>query len=68
MNINPYFIKVGESTSEECQKKWRSNRDRYVRETKKVKERSGDPGPPYIPVMDLYDMLVFLKDQIKHRK
>ena len=67
--MNPYFTKVGESTSEECHKKWRSIRNRYVRETKKVKERrSGDPGPPYTPVWELYDMLTFLKDQIKHRK
>ena len=57
--MNPYFTKVGESTSEECHKRWRSIRDRYVRETKKVKKRrNGDPGVPYTPVWELYDNYV----------
>ena len=60
--MNHYFPKVGETTAEERQRKWRSVRDRFVRdrfvrETKKVKERkSGDPGPPYTPVWELYGM------------
>ena len=66
--MNHYLPKVGETTAEECQRKWRSVRDRFVRETKKVKERkSGDPSPPYTPVWELNGMLTFLKDQIKHQ-
>ena len=49
-------------------KKWKSIRDRFVRELKKVKnQRSGDPGPPYKPSWSLYNLLLFLVDSVRHR-
>ena len=53
---------------EDSKSKWKSIRDRYVREVKKVKDqRSGDAGPPYKPSWPLFEMLMFLSDCIRHR-
>ena len=55
-------------TIEECQKKWKSLRDQFVRERKLVTNwKSGDPGPPYKPSWELYDLLLFLVNTVKHR-
>lgn len=37
---------------EACQRRWKTIRDRYVRELKKVKKKrkTGEAGPPYVPV------------------
>ena len=43
---------------EDCVRKWKSLRDKFVREIKKVKEKkSGDPGPSYVSCWPLYDMI-----------
>ena len=53
---------------DEMQKKWKSIRDRFVTELRKVKnQRSGDPGPPHKPSLSLYDLLLFLVDSVGHR-
>ena len=53
---------------EDCQKKRKSMRDRFVRELRKVKElKSGDPGPPYKPSWPLFELLLFLSDSVRHR-
>jgi hypothetical protein len=55
-------------TVEEVPKKWKNMRDKFVKEHKKVKEvKSGDPGPPYKPSWKLYELLLFLKDSIRHQ-
>ena len=49
-------------------KKWKSMRDRFVRELRKIKElKSGDPGPPYKPSWPLFELLLFLSDSVHHR-
>ena len=38
-------------TVEECQRRWRLLKNKFVRELKKMKEKkSGDPGPAYVHV------------------
>lgn len=50
-------------------KKWKSIRDRYVRELKKIKERnSGEAVPVYVPTWPLFEELTFLNDSVRHRQ
>ena len=60
---------VGEGvTPDECLRRWKSLRDRFVREQKKTKEtRSGDAGPAYVPNWPLYNLMLFIIDTVKHR-
>ena len=54
-------------TVEDCMKRWKALRERFAREAKKKKKKSGDPAdnsPPW----SYYDQLLFLKEFIKHRK
>lgn len=54
---------------EECCARWKTLRDKFVREVKKVKGgKSGDPGPPYKPSWPLFGLMEFLKDTIVHRQ
>ena len=54
---------------EECQRRWKTIRDRFVRELKKVKARkTGDEGPPYKPTWPLFETLLFLQDTVRHRQ
>ena len=47
---------------EECQRRWRLLRDKFVRELKKVKEKkSGDPGPAYVSCWPYYKNILFLQ-------
>lgn len=49
-------------------KKWKTLRDRYVRERKKVKRKpSGEAGPCYKSCWCFYEALSFLGDTVKHR-
>ena len=41
-------------------KKWKNQRDQFVRELKVKKEKSGDAGPSYVPTLELYNTLLFL--------
>ena len=60
---------VGKGVSaEDCVKKWKTLRDRFVRELKKVTaKKSGDGAPAYVPTWPLYGVLQFLTDHVKHR-
>lgn len=50
-------------------RKWKSLRDGFVRELKKVKKKkTGEPGPAYTSQWELFDMLLFLQDSVCHRK
>ena len=64
--------KVSEETGlpqEECKKKWKGLRDKFVRELKKVKHRvTGEEGPPYMPSREFFDVLLFLTESVKHRQ
>ena len=54
---------------DECMRRWKTLRDRYVRELKKVNGgKSGDEGPPYVPTWPLFKVLGFLMDSVKHRR
>ena len=61
---------MGESVSiEDCQRKWKTLRDHFVRELKKVKnKKSGSAGPCYVPCWPLFDQMMFLKYSVKHRQ
>ena len=51
-----------------CQKKWRSLRDKYVREVKKLKVlHSGDEGPPPTSSWVYFDVMSFLDSSVRHR-
>ena len=53
---------------EDCTKKWKSLRDHFVRELRKMKRRkSGDEGPVFKSTWPLFDLLMFLEDTVKHR-
>ena len=52
--------------AEECTTRWKSLRDKFVREVKKVK--GGDAGSQYTPTWPLYRLLEFLLSTIKHRQ
>ena len=55
--------------AEESTTRWKSLRDKFVREVKKVKGgKSGDAGPQYTPTWPLYRLLEFLLSTIKHRQ
>ena len=52
---------------EQCQKRWKALRERFAREAKKKKKKSGDPAdntPPWA----YFELLQFLKEFVKHRK
>ena len=49
-------------------RRWKTMRDKYVRELKKVKcRKSGDAGPPYVSCWPLFGMMSFLNDTVRHR-
>ena len=53
---------------EECQRRWRLLRDKFVRELKKVKEKkSGGPGPAYVLCWPYYKNILFLQETVKHK-
>ena len=44
-------------------------RDKFVRETKKVKVRkTGEEGPAYVSSWPHFDQMLFITDTIKHRE
>ena len=58
-----------ERTIQDCQRKWKSLRDRYVRELKKVRaKKSGTAGPVHVSQWCFFEVLSFLKDTVKHKK
>ena len=54
---------------EECAARWKSLRDKFVRELKKVMGgKSGDAGPPHKPTWPLFSIMEFLMSTIQHRQ
>ena len=52
---------------DDCMRRWKALRERFARELKKKKKKSGDPAdnsPPW----PYFDQLLFLKEFIKHRR
>ena len=59
---------MGESDLQSLQKRWKSLRDKYVQEKKKVKKgKSGDGGPPPASCWPLFEFMSFLDETIRHR-
>ena len=53
----------------ECSRRWKSLRDKYVRELRRTRDRrKGDEGPPYVSTWPLYQLLSFLEETVRHRK
>ena len=54
---------------EECMKRWKCLRDKYVRELKKAKcATSGDEGPPpKSSSWPLYNIMSFVQESVRHR-
>ena len=51
----------------ECKRRWKSLRDKYVREVKKVKKgKSGDEGPPLVSCWPLFELMTFIDDTVRH--
>ena len=66
---NPIHYVQTKHTLEQCSTKWKSLRDKFVKELRKVKARkSGDEGPPYVSTWQLYELMTFLTDSVKHRQ
>ena len=64
-----YYDAQTKRTTELCSTRWKSLRDKFVKELRKVKARkSGDKGPPYVSPWKLYRALTFLTDSVKHRQ
>ena len=52
------LVSVGNCTVDQCVKKWKTLRDRFVKKLKKVKTRkSRDAGPAYTPLWRLFEVL-----------
>ena len=51
----------------DCEKRWKQHRDKYVREKKKTKGKSGDAGPAVVSCWPLFQVMEFLKETIKHK-
>nr|XP_054593402.1 transcription factor Adf-1-like [Nothobranchius furzeri] len=59
------IARILEMDVEQCMKKWRSMRDKFVRMKKTLKGTSGDPGGKKVPAF--YVLLSWLEPHIKHR-
>ena len=53
---------------EECQKRWKRLRDKYVREKKKKKGKTGDAAPVVVSSWPLYEVLDFLRETVRHKR
>ena len=54
-------------TGEQCVHRWKVLRDKFVRELKKLKPKSGDAGPPAVSSWPLFQQITFLTDTVKHK-
>ena len=57
---------MGDTTSDECHKRWKTLRDRYVRELKKTKQKKS--GDAYVSHWCLFEVLSFLEDSVRHKQ
>ena len=56
-------------TVEFCSRRWKTLRDRFVRELKKTKgKKSGDPGPVIVSCWPLFELMKFVSDTVKHKR
>ena len=58
---------MGDLSVEECMKRWKNLRDRFVRELKKIKN-DGDEAVSLHCSWPFFDVLLFLQDSVRHRK
>ena len=57
---NPIHYVQTKHTLEQCSTKWKSLRDKFVKELRKVKARkSGDEGPPHVFLWKLCELITF---------
>ena len=55
-------------TAENCTRRWKSLRDKFVREIKKAKKRKSDEeGPVYVSCWPHFQVMMVVSDTIKHR-
>ena len=54
-------------TVSDCQKRWKTLRERLVKEIKKTNSSSGDAATSAV-VWELFPHMKFLKEFVKHRK
>ena len=57
-----------ECTPEECAKRWKQLREKYVREKKKTEGKSGDAGPEIVSCWPLYQLMDFLRETVRHKR
>ena len=68
MDVAALSPQVGYS-DEDCLKRWKALRDRFVREAKKVRENmTPDGGSGYVPPWSLFQSMAFLMESIRHRR
>ena len=63
------YNKVEEQvTAEDCKRRWKALRDKFMREIKKVKKkRKSGAGPVYVSYWPHFQVMMFVSDTIKHR-
>ena len=63
-------FKMGEGcTADDCMKRWKTLRDRFVRELKKTRNgKSGDAGPVVVSTWPLFNVMNFIGDSVKHKR
>lgn len=59
---------MGEISAEECMKRWKNLRDRFVRELKKSKRDGVEDAVLPHSSWPFFDFLLFLQDSVRHRK
>ena len=55
-------------TVEDCMRRWKTVRDHFVRELRKMKKTSGEADPELKSNWYLFDLLLFLTDTVRHRQ
>ena len=57
-------------TVNKCLKRWKTNRDGYKRELKRLKNRKSgnDASAVYTPTWSLYTVLSFLMESVRHNE
>ena len=54
---------------DDCKRRWKNLRDKFVRERKiSTKRPTGTSGPPTVSQWKYYNIMCFIQDTVRHRK
>ena len=63
-----YFHLIDTNSVEDCQKRWKTLRERFVKEMKRKKTKSGKGAVISCHPWELLNQMEFLREFVKHRK